>query len=349
MKAVVISEHGDESVLRLEDRPRPAPAADEVLVRVRAVGVNHLDLWVRRGIPGVRYPLPIIPGCEVAGVIEEAGPAARGVKPGDEIVAAPGLSCNRCRECVSGNEQLCRHYGILGETRDGGCAEYMVIPAVNALPRPMNLSFEQVAAMPLVFLTAWHMLVDRARLRPGETVLVHAAGSGVGSAAIQVARLHHARVIATAGSDEKLAKARDLGADETVNYSTPDWVAQVRRLTAKRGADVVVEHVGAATWEGSEASLAKGGRLVTCGATSGHEVTVNLRRLFFKGLSILGSTMGSRAEVMEVLAHAGAGRLRPVIDRVLPLSEVQQAHRLIERREQFGKVVLSVGSEEERS
>ena len=342
MKAVVIREHGDESVLRIEERERPVPAADEVLVRVVAIGLNHLDIWVRRGIPGVVYPLPMIPGCEVAGTVEEVGSAARGPKPGDEIVVAPGLSCGRCSLCAAGNDHLCRFYGILGESRDGGCAEYVVVPAVNILPRPKNLSAEQAAAMPLVFLTAWHMLIARAALRPGETVLVHAAGSGVGTSAIQIAKLLGARVIATAGSDDKLAKAKALGADEAVNYRTGDWVAEVRRLTGKRGVDIVFEHVGLATWEGSVKSLTKGGRLVTCGATSGHEVPVNLRMLFFKSLSLLGSTMGSRAELHEIFALAGEGKLHPVIDRVMPLDQIQEAHRLIGQREQFGKVVVKL-------
>lgn len=342
MKAVFIHEHGDESVLSIEQIERPRPAPDEVLVRVQAVGLNHLDLWVRRGIPGVRYPLPLIPGCDLAGVIEEAGESARGLKAGDEIVAAPGVSCGRCAACASGEDNLCRHYGILGENRDGGCAEYAVIPAVNALPRPANLSPREAAAMPLVFLTAWHMLVARAGVRPGETVLVHAAGSGVGSAAIQIARLMGARVIATAGSDAKLEKAKGLGADETVNYETGDWVDTVRRLTGKRGVDIVFEHVGLKTWDGSVRSLAKGGRLVTCGATTGYEVPLNLRMLFFKSLSLLGSTMGSRAEVIKVLALASEGRLRPVLDRVMPLEEIREAHRLLARREQFGKIVLEV-------
>jgi NADPH:quinone reductase-like Zn-dependent oxidoreductase len=342
MKAIVIHEHGDESVLKLEDRPRPAFGADEVLVRVQAVGLNHLDIWVRRGIPGVPYPLPLIPGCETTGVVEEIGSAVRGVKPGDEIVAAPGVSCGRCRECAAGDDHLCRFYGILGESRDGGCAEYIAIPSVNALPRPKNLSPEQAAAMPLVFLTAWHMLLGRAKVRAGETVLVHAAGSGVGSAAIQIARMHGAHVIATAGSADKLAKARELGAHETLDYSTGDWVAEVRRLTGKRGVDIVFEHTGAATWDGSVRSLAKGGRLVTCGATTGHEVQVNLRLLFFKSLSLLGSTMGSRAELIEILGHAASGALHPVLDRVLPLAQAAEAHRLIARREQFGKIVLKV-------
>ena len=342
MKAVVIRQHGDESVLNIEDVPRPVPSEDEVLVRVRAVAVNHLDLWVRAGVPGARFPLPVIPGSDIAGVVEATGSAAKGVKAGDDVLALPGFSCGRCRECAGGQDQLCRQYGILGETRNGGCAEYIAIPAVNALPRPANLTAEQAAAIPLVFLTAWHMLVGRARLQLGETALIHSAGSGIGSAAIQIARLHHARVIATAGSDHKLAKARELGADETVNYSGTDWVEHVRRLTGKKGVDVVVEHVGAATWDGSIQCLAKGGRLVICGATSGNEVAIDLRRLFFRGLSLLGSTMGNRAELMEVLAHVGRGSLRPVVDRVMPLSEVREAHRLIARREQFGKIVLAV-------
>jgi NADPH:quinone reductase-like Zn-dependent oxidoreductase len=340
MRAVVIRRHGGLEALNLEEAPDPRPGPTEALVEVRACGVNHLDLWVRRGVPGHTFPLPIIPGCDVAGVVREVGEAVRGVDPGTEVVALPGIGCGACRACSLGNDHLCRDYGILGETRDGGYAPLVVLPGVNLLPLPAGLGFERAAAFPLAFLTAWHMLVARAELRPGDAVLVHAAGSGVGSAAVQIARLLGARVIATAGSDAKLARARELGADETINYRTADFAHEVARLTGKRGVDVVVEHVGEATWEGSLRCLAKGGRLVTCGATSGPRGEVHLPRLFFKSLSILGSTMGSRGELHRIVQLVGEGKLRPVVDRVLPLSEVREAHRVLEDREQFGKVVL---------
>ncbi|MCI0342936.1 MAG: zinc-binding dehydrogenase [Planctomycetales bacterium] len=340
MRAVVIRKHGGPEVLAIEERPQPVPGPGEVLVRMEAAALNHLDLWVRRGIPGVKYPLPMVPGCDLAGEVVALGPGATGVKVGEKIVTAPGLSCGRCAHCHGGRDHLCRHYGILGETRDGSCQEFVAIPAANALPRPANLDAPQAASVPLVFLTAWHMLVARAGVRPGDDVLVHAAAGGVGVAAVQVAKLHGARVIATAGSDPKGAKVRALGADEVVNYRAADFVTEVRRLTAKKGVEIVVDTVGADTVAKSVSVLAAGGRLVTCGVTSGADVALDFRRVFFRGLSILGSTMGSRGEVAEVLAHVAAGRLRPVVDRVLPLAQVAEAHRVLEAREAVGKVVL---------
>jgi len=340
MKAVIVRAHGGFDALRLEDAPDPQPAADEILVEVRAVALNHLDLWVRRGVPGYTFPLPLIPGCDVAGVVVEAGGRAGGFAAGDEVVLAPGVSCGRCPACLSGRDHHCRRYGILGETRDGGCAERIVVPRENVHRKPRNLGFEEAASMPLTFLTAWHMLVARCGIRPGETVLVQAAGSGVGCAAVQIAKLWGATVIATSGSDAKLERARALGADHTLNYARQDIAREVAALTGKRGADIVFDHVGAPTWEGSLRSLGWQGRFVTCGATAGTEVTLNLRHLFFKSLSVLGSTMGSKGEVCEILEHAEAGRLRPVIDKVLPLAEVREGHRLLEAREVFGKVVL---------
>jgi NADPH:quinone reductase-like Zn-dependent oxidoreductase len=262
-------------------------------------------------------------------------------KAGDAVVLAPGLSCGLCRACASGRDPLCRSYGILGETRDGTCAEAVVVPERNALPLPRGVAFEAAAAFPLVFLTAWHMLADRAALRPGETVLVHAAGSGVSSAAIQVARLLGAgRVIATTSTAEKAARARTLGADDAIDSSKEDVAGRVREITGKAGVDVVVDHVGQATFAGSLKALAKGGRLVTCGATSGPKVEVHLNLVFFKSLSILGSTMGSLGEMHDLVGHLAAGRLKPVVDSVLSLSQVAEGHRRLEAREVFGKIVL---------
>jgi NADPH:quinone reductase-like Zn-dependent oxidoreductase len=343
MKAVMIREHGDLNVLNLEELPDPKAGPGEVLLEVKAVGLNHLDTWVRRGVPGHTFPLPMIPGCDFAGVVRAVGPGVRGVQAGDRVLAAPGFSCGRCEPCASGNDNLCKDYGMFGETTSGGCAELAVIPAQNAIPIPAGLEFTQAAAFPLTFLTAWHMLVARCGIRPGDDVLVHAAGSGVGSAAVQIAKLFHARVIATAGSDRKLEQARVLGADHTINYETRDWVAEVRALTGKRGVDIVFEHVGEKTFPGSLKCLAKGGRVVTCGATSGSKLEANLQLIFFKSLSILGSTMGSRGELLRVVDLVGKGLLRPVVDRVLPLSEVRAAHEAMGRREQFGKIVLVPG------
>ncbi|HXG59556.1 MAG TPA: zinc-binding dehydrogenase [Thermoanaerobaculia bacterium] len=342
MKAVVIREHGGYEKLEIVDRAAPVAGAGQALVRVRAVALNHLDLWVRRGVPGHEFPLPVIPGAEAAGIIESVPENPQGFAAGDEVIVAPGFSCGVCTPCLSGNDPLCLSYGIFGETADGGCAELMVVPVRNLIRKPARLTFAEAAALPLDMLTAWHMLVARARIRPGETVLVHAGGSGVGSAAIQIARLWGAVVYATAGSPEKVARAKDLGADEAIDYRAADFLAEVRRLTGKRGVDVVFEHVGAETFPRSLRALARGGRLVTCGATTGADVTINLRLVFFKLLSILGSTMGSLAELREIMNHVEAGRLRPVVDRVLPLEEVREAHRILENREAFGKVVLRI-------
>ena len=341
MRAVRVHEHGGPEKLLLEEIPSPPLRGDEARVSIRAAGLNHLDLWVRRGIPGVRYPLPLTTGCDGAGTLLEVGETVKGFKPGDSVVLAPGLSCGRCEACFSGRDNLCREYGILGEHRDGTCAEEIVLPARNLIPLPPGLAFEQAAAIPLVFLTAWQMVVEKARVQPGESVVVLGAGSGVGSAAIQIARLHGARVIAVSSSDEKLKKARDLGADEGINLSRGDFKEEVRRLTSRRGADVVVEHVGKATWEQSILCLARGGRLVTCGATTGAEVALSLPHVFFKNLSILGSTMGSRAHFYSIFRHVEAGRLRPVVDRVMPLAQAPEAHRLLEERGIFGKIVLT--------
>jgi NADPH:quinone reductase-like Zn-dependent oxidoreductase len=278
----------------------------------------------------------------VAGVIDAIAPDD-GWKAGDEVLVAPGYSCGLCVACLSGNDPLCHNdHGIFGESRNGGCAERIAVPIRNLMRKPAALSFTDAAALPLDMLTAWHMLVARAAIRPAETVLVQAGGSGVGSAAIQVARLWGATVFATAGSAAKAARAKELGAQETILYREVDFVAEVRRLTGKRGVDVVFEHVGADTFERSLKALARGGRLVTCGATSGAEATINIRLVFFKLLSILGSTMGSLAELHEIMRHVEAGRLRPVVDRVLPLDQIGEGQRVLEEREAFGKVVLEV-------
>jgi NADPH:quinone reductase-like Zn-dependent oxidoreductase len=342
MKAIIVREHGGPEKLERAELPDPELRPGEAVVRVRAVALNHLDIWVRRGVPGHKFPLPLIPGSEVAGIIDRIAPNDRW-KAGDEVLVAPGYSCGACIACLSGNDPLCHNdHGIFGESRNGGAAELIAVPVRNLLPKPPALSFAEAAALPLDLLTAWHMLIARAQLRLGETVLVHAGGSGVGSAAIQIARLFGATVFATAGSAEKAARAKELGAHETILYRDADFLAEVRRLTGKRGVDVVFEHVGADTFDRSVRALARGGRLVTCGATTGAEVTINLRLVFFKLLSILGSTMGSLAELHEIMKHVEAGRLRPVVDRVLPLEEIAEGQRVLEDREAFGKVVLTV-------
>jgi NADPH:quinone reductase-like Zn-dependent oxidoreductase len=342
MRAILIPRHGGPEVLQYAEIADPKPGPNEVLVRVHACALNHLDLWVRQGLNGVTFPLPLVPGSDIAGEVAGVGELATRVRPGDKVVLAPGVSCGQCAACAAGKDNECRKYTPLGYGRNGGCAEYVVAPEANVLPMPAGLSFEEAAAVPLVFLTAWHMLVARARLQPGEEVLILGAGSGVGSAAIQIAKLTGARVIATAGSSAKLDRARELGADELINHAQQRISEEVRRLTGKRGVDVVFEHVGTATWEQSILSLAIGGRLVTCGATTGFAAQLDLRYLFARQLSLLGSYMGSRAELYTVLKLVGEKRLHPVIDRVFPLAEAAQAHRRMEQREQFGKIVLAV-------
>jgi NADPH:quinone reductase-like Zn-dependent oxidoreductase len=339
MRAITLREHGGPEVLRYEELPDLAPGAGEVRVRVQAVALNHLDVWVRKGLPHLKLHYPHIPGGDVAGVVDLVGDGVRGVRPGDEVVLNPGVSCGHCRQCLSGRDNLCREYSILGEHRDGGCAEQIVVPAANLVPAPKNLSPVERAAIPVTFLTAWQMLVEKARVQPGETVLVHAAGSGVGVAGVQIAKLLGAQVIATASTEDKLRRAGELGADHLV-LSTGDVLGEARRITGKRGVDVVFEHVGAATWETSLSACAWGGRVVTCGATSGFAAKTDLRHVFFRQLSILGSTMGSKGSLFTILDHVAAGRLKPVVDRTLPLAQAAEAHRLLDERAQFGKIVL---------
>ncbi len=340
MKAIVFNHHGEPEVLKYTDAPDPRINATEVLVRVRACALNHLDLWVRRGMPGVQIPLPHIPGSDISGEVTQVGNLVTRVRVGDKVLLSPGVSCGQCAACSAGNDNQCRKYTLFGYMVDGGCAEFVRSPEVNVIPIPGDLNFEEAAAVPLVFLTAWHMLMGRAHLQPGEDLLVLGAGSGVGSAAIQIGKLTGARVIATAGSEAKLAKAKELGADETINHSKQDIAAEAKRLTGKRGVDVVFEHVGKATWDASIASLTPGGRLVTCGATTGFDGAVDLRVLFGKQISLLGSYMGSRAELYAVLKLIGQRKMHAVIDRVMPLAECAKAHELMEKREQFGKIVL---------
>ena len=342
MKAIRFQQHGGPEVLKYADAPDPVVRPNEVLVRVRACALNHLDLFVRQGIPGVPIPLPHIPGSDVAGEIAQIGGEVSTVRVGQKVVLAPGITCGKCAACLAGLDNRCRQFTNLGYMIDGGCAELVSAPEVNCLPFPENLSFEQAAAVPLVFQTAWHMLVGRAELQPGEDVLILGAGSGVGSAAIQIAKFFGARVITTAGTDEKLAKARELGADHVINHKWQKIREEVRRITGKRGVDVVFEHVGTATWDDSLASLAPSGRLVTCGATTGYDAKVDLRFLFSRQLSLLGSYMGTKSELRTVMKLVAEGRLKPIVDRVFPLAEAAAAHAYLESGAQFGKVVLTV-------
>jgi NADPH:quinone reductase-like Zn-dependent oxidoreductase len=342
-EAMVLRTHGAPEVIQRETIELPDPGPRQARVRVRAVACNHLDVWVRKGLPNLKLEYPHRLGSDIVGEIDALGPGARtAAKVGDRVVVSPGVSCGVCERCLSGEDNLCREYAILGEHTSGGYSRHVVVPDANLLPYPGDLSFTQAAAVPLVFLTAWQMVVTKGGVRPGQTVLVQAAGSGVSTAAIQIARLHGARVIATTGTDAKAARARALGADDVVNYATQDFVAEVKRLTGKRGADLVIDHVGGEVLARSVLATAAGGRIVTCGATAGFTAALDLRHVFFRQIALLGSTMGSKGSLFGILDHVRAGRLRPVVDRVLPLWEAREAHRVLEAREAFGKVVLEV-------
>ena len=340
MKAVYINEHGDIDRLKYGELPDPVPQGDEVVVRVRACGVNHLDLWVRRGLPFLRVKFPFVVGTDIAGEVAAVGPAAAAVEVGSRVVLNPGISCGGCERCLSGVDNLCPKYELLGNTRPGGYAELVKVPAQNLVPLPDDLDWEKAAGIPATFGTAWTMLFEKAKLRPGEWVLVQAAGSGVGTAAIQLARMVGANVITTAGTDEKLEKARELGAQYLINYKKQDFLREVRRITNKRGVDVVFEHIGGEVFERSLLCLVNGGRLVTCGTTAAPMAATNLRHVFFRNLQIMGNSVGSKSALFRLVTLVHEGKLRPVLDRVLPLREAGEAHRILEERRQFGKVVL---------
>lgn len=341
MQAVRFHAHGGPEVLRYEEAPEPSPSPMQVKIAVRAVALNHLDVWVRKGLPGIRVPLPKIGGCDIAGEAVAVGALCARVRPGGRVMVSPGTSCGQCAACLAGEDNLCRAYQIIGGyALDGGCAEFVCVPEVNCIPIPGALDDVQAAAAPLTFLTAWNMLVRQGGVRRGAWVLVMAAGSGIGTAAVQIAKLHGARVIAVAGSEAKLQKARELGADVAVR-SEEAAASTLRQLTGKRGVDLVVEHVGGATWAQILPAIAAGGRLVTCGASAGFEAAVDLRHLFSKQIAILGAFMGRKADLLDIVRHLGDGTLRPVVDRVLPLRDCAEGHRLLERREVFGKIVLT--------
>jgi NADPH:quinone reductase-like Zn-dependent oxidoreductase len=342
-QAMVLTEHGGPEVLTPREIDLPEPGPREVRVRVRAVAVNRLDIWVRRGLPNLRLEYPHRLGSDIAGEIEALGPGARGCKVGDKALISPGVSCGVCERCLGGQDNLCRSYRILGESTQGGYSHHVNVPDANVLPYPEGLSFQEAAAVPLVFLTAWQMVVLKARVAPGQTVLVQAAGSGVSSAAIQIAKMLGARVIATTGSDDKAERARRLGADHVINYATQDFVAECKRLTDKRGVDAVVEHVGGEVLVKSVLAAAWGGRVVTCGATAGFTPTIDLRQIFFRQVEILGSTMGPKGSLFTIVDLLKQKKLVPVVDRVLPLHEAAAAHRALEDRGVFGKIVLDVG------
>lgn len=338
MKAVRIHQHGGPEVLRYENVPTPEISKDDVLIRVKACALNYLDLWARRGIPGIT--LPLIPGCDVAGLIEEMGQDVEGWSKGDRVVINPGVSCDDCEYCKQGEDPLCNTYHIIGEHVDGGYAEFAKVPARNLMRIPEGFSFEEAAAAPLVFQTAWRALISRAHLRPGEDVLILGAAGGVGTACVQIAKLAGARVFAIASTDEKLKKLKELGADVLINHTESDFGKEVWRLTNKRGVDIVIDSIGEATWQKSLRSLARNGRLVTFGATTGPMPPTDIRLLFWRQLKIIGTTMGNRKEVADVMKLIWERRLRPVVDQVFPLQEAAKAQQMMENREQFGKLIL---------
>jgi NADPH:quinone reductase-like Zn-dependent oxidoreductase len=342
MKAVIFKEHGGPETLLHEEVPDPQIKPEEVLVRVKACALNHLDIWVRQGIPAYQIPLPHISGCDVAGQVERIGSKVKDVKVGQKVFVWPGLNCGTCDECKAGHDNLCPTFGVLGAKTDGGYAEFVAVPGRNVIPIPGALTFEQAAAFPLVSVTAWHMIVTLAWLRKGETALIMGAGSGVGSMAIQIAKYIGARVITTVGSKDKVKKALVIGADEVINHAAEDVTRRALELTGGRGVDVVIEHIGPQVWGQCLKSLAKGGRLVTCGATTGGEAKIDLRYLFSRSLTLKGSYMGTKAELLEAAKLVGTGKLKPVIDQVYPLKDARAAQEQMLSRKFFGKIVLSV-------
>jgi NADPH:quinone reductase-like Zn-dependent oxidoreductase len=344
LRALTLTATGSFEHLQVMDLPAPEVGApDEVRVRIHSVALNRLDLWVATGIPGVSYRFPHIVGSDAAGVVDQCGAEARRVRPGDRVLINPGISCGVCQWCRVGEQPLCAEYHILGEHIPGAAAEYVVVPERNLAAVPEGMSWGQAAGFTLATLTAWRMLMTRARLAAGETVLIWGIGGGVALAALKIARLVGARAIVTSSSDRKLAHARELGAEVTLNHSTQDVVREIRALTGKRGVEVVVDSVGEATWDRSLRCLARLGRLVTCGGTSGHQLQLDVRRLFWYQWTILGSTMGSDAEFRQVTARAAEGELWPEVDTVFPLARGREAYDRLGRGEQLGKVVIEVG------
>ena len=342
MKAVIFRAHGGPDKLSYEDVPMPAIGPDEILVKVKACALNHLDIWVRQGNPAYPMPLPHISGSDVAGLVEQVGAQVDGLTVGQRVFVSPGISCWRCEACLAGRDNFCRSYGLLGAMVAGGYAEYVKVPFRNVLPIPGNLMFEEAAAFPLVSVTAWHMLFALADLKVGETVLIMGAGSGVGHVAVQLVHLAGARVITTVGSDDKIPKAVMLGAHAVINHTTEKVAERVRLLTEGRGVDVVIEHIGPEVWDSCLASLARGGRLITCGATTGPEVKLDLRYVYSRQYTIKGSYMGTRAELAKAAELFGQGKLKPVIDRTYPLQEARAAQEYMLSRKFFGKIVLTI-------
>jgi NADPH:quinone reductase-like Zn-dependent oxidoreductase len=341
-EAMVLDHHGGPDVLERRSIDLPDPSPREVRVRVHAVAMNHMDLWVRRGGPAFKLQYPHRLGCDIAGVVEELGPKARGVSVGDRVMIQPGLSCGVCRACLSGRDNLCKSYCIFGENAQGGYSRHINVPDTNILRIGDALSFNEAAALPLCTITAWQMVMRKGAVKPGQTVLVHAAGSGVSSIAIPLCKLIGARVIATTTSPEKAPRAREIGADEVIVTSSQDYAAEVKRLTNRLGPDVILDHVGGELLEKAVAVCSWGGKIVTCGATAGFTAKIDLRQIFFRQVELLGSTMGSKGDLAEALPLIQDGRIRATIDRVVSLWDARAAHEALESRKVFGKIVLAV-------
>lgn len=339
MKAIRIHKHGSPDVLKIDDIPEPAPGENEVKIQVKATSLNHMDIWVRKGIPGIGA-LPLVLGCDAAGVVVAVGDRVIGFKPGDRVFVYPMMGCGACGACESGRVNLCPKASMLGEHVDGTHREFLCLGTGNVIRLSDKISFDEGAAFPLVFLTAWHMLVQKGGVKKGDTVLVVGAASGVGSAAVQIAKLFGARVIATAGSADKLAHAKELGAEAVIDHYRERISTRVKEVTEKHGADIIVEHVGAKVWQECLKSLAWGGRLVTCGATTGPNVSLDLRHVFIKHQQIIGSTMGTYDELVAVHEKMARRQLKAVVSKVFPYKDVQEAHRYLEASQHFGKVVL---------
>jgi len=342
VQAAYIRRHGGPEVLEFGELPDPAPGPGAVRVRIRAAALNHLDIFVRNGLPGVVAALPHVMGSDGAGVIDAAGPGVRTAKPGDEVVLNPGIHCGDCEFCRSGEHSLCASFRILGEHLPGTFAQYVIVPEANAFPKPPGLSWEEAAAFPLTFLTAWRMLVTKARVRPGETLLIVGIGGGVAVAALQIATLLGMKAYVTSGNPEKLARAKSLGAAAGIDHANSDFSREIRKLTGRRGVDVVLDSVGKATWRQSIASAARGGRLLTCGATTGPDPQTDLARIFWNQLTVFGSTMGTLGEFAAMRKIFEEGKVRPVVDSVRPLERVREAMDALEAKRQFGKIVLGV-------
>lgn len=344
MRAVFIESHGGPEVVRFGEVPDPEPRAGEIRVRLVTAAMNHLDLWVLGGIPGIELAFPHVLGADGAGVVDAVGPGVSGMAPGDEVYIQPGLFCGRCEFCQQGEESMCIRFRLLGEHVSGTFAERVVVPIVNVYRKPRGLSWSSAAAFPLAYQTAWRLAINAGRLRAGESVLIHGVGGGVAAAALQIAKYAGAYVYATSSSPAKLDRAIQLGADVAIDYTRENVPDRIRELTARRGVDLVIDNVGKATWRDSIECVRRGGRIATCGATTGNDATTPINRVYWKHVSIHGSTMANRREFREVARLVEGGRIEPVVDSEIPLDAAPDALRRMREGDQFGKIVITIGA-----